>query len=95
MHDLVGQRLGVDGTPFGPSRASSRMPDYPGYSADFFDGTALRRCWARSWATDARLVRRSFRNWFQPHYPYVFAKFRCVEDEPLDPLEARVRLPYP
>ncbi len=31
-----------------------------------------------SWATDARLVRRSFRNWFQPHYPYVFAKFRCV-----------------
>lgn len=22
--------------------------------------------------------RRSFRNWFQPNYPYVFAKFRCV-----------------
>jgi formylglycine-generating enzyme required for sulfatase activity len=29
-----------------------------------------------SWATDLRLVRRSFRNWFQPHYPYVFTKFR-------------------
>jgi gamma-glutamyl hercynylcysteine S-oxide synthase len=23
-------------------------------------------------------VRPSFRNWFQAHYPYVFAKFRCV-----------------
>jgi len=31
-----------------------------------------------SYATDARLVRRSFRNWFQPHYPYVFSKFRLV-----------------
>jgi formylglycine-generating enzyme required for sulfatase activity len=25
-------------------------------------------------------VRPSFRNWFQAHYPYVFAKFRCVTD---------------
>jgi len=24
-------------------------------------------------------LRRSFRNWFQPHYPYVFAAFRCVD----------------
>jgi formylglycine-generating enzyme required for sulfatase activity len=31
-----------------------------------------------SWATDATLLRPSFRNWFQPHYPYVFSKFRCV-----------------
>ena len=27
-----------------------------------------------------RFVRRSFRNWFRPHYPYVFSKFRCVTD---------------
>jgi formylglycine-generating enzyme required for sulfatase activity len=33
-----------------------------------------------SWATDDRLVRRSLRNWFQPFYPYTFAKFRCVYD---------------
>jgi formylglycine-generating enzyme required for sulfatase activity len=31
-----------------------------------------------SWATATELLRRSFRNWFQAHYPYVFAKFRCV-----------------
>ena len=24
------------------------------------------------------VIRPSFRNWFQAHYPYVFAKFRCV-----------------
>ena len=24
------------------------------------------------------LVRRTFRNWFQARYPYVYAKFRCV-----------------
>jgi formylglycine-generating enzyme required for sulfatase activity len=26
------------------------------------------------------LLRRSFRNWFRPNYPYVYAGFRCVED---------------
>jgi formylglycine-generating enzyme required for sulfatase activity len=70
------------------------MPGYPGYSADFFDGRHYVVL-GGSWATDRRLLRRSFRNWFQPHYPYVFATFRCVENEPLDPLEARARLPYP
>jgi ergothioneine biosynthesis protein EgtB len=50
---------------------------YPGYSADFFDGEHYVILGA-SWATDRALVRRTFRNWFQPHYPYVFAKFRCV-----------------
>jgi formylglycine-generating enzyme required for sulfatase activity len=50
---------------------------YPGYSADFFDGKH-RVILGASWATDRTLVRRSFRNWFQTQYPYVFAKFRCV-----------------
>jgi iron(II)-dependent oxidoreductase len=53
------------------------MPHYPGYSADFFDGRH-RVMLGASWATDARLARRSFRNWFQTHYPYPFTKFRCV-----------------
>ncbi len=30
-------------------------------------------------ATAAPLLRRAFRNWFQPHYPYVYATFRLVE----------------
>ncbi len=50
---------------------------YPGYSADFFDEHHLVIL-GGSWATDAALARRSFRNWFQPHYPYVFATFRTV-----------------
>jgi ergothioneine biosynthesis protein EgtB len=50
---------------------------YPGYSADFFDEHHHVMLGA-SWATDAALVRPTFRNWFQPHYPYVFAKFRVV-----------------
>ena len=27
------------------------------------------------------MLRRSFRNWFQPHYQYVYAGFRCVSRE--------------
>ena len=52
---------------------------YPDYSADFFDRKHFVVKGA-SWATDADLVRPSFRNWYQAHYPYVFAKFRCVSD---------------
>jgi ergothioneine biosynthesis protein EgtB len=54
------------------------LSHYQEYSADFFDGKhfVLK---GGSWATDADLVRPSFRNWYQAHYPYVFAKFRCVE----------------
>ena len=31
-----------------------------------------------SWATDRALLRRSFRNWYQPRYPHVFSSFRTV-----------------
>ena len=55
------------------------IPGYPGYSADFFDGKHYVLKGA-SWATADELVRPSFRNWFQAHYPYVFAKFRCAQD---------------
>jgi formylglycine-generating enzyme required for sulfatase activity len=54
------------------------LPFYPGYSADFFDGGhfVMKGGAARTAIT---LLRRSFRNWFQPHYPYPHAAFRCVE----------------
>ena len=58
-------------------RLHGRCRDYAGYSADFFDGKHYVLKGA-SWATDEVFLRRSFRNWFQPHYPYVFSKFRCV-----------------
>jgi ergothioneine biosynthesis protein EgtB len=78
VHELVGN--GWEWTesvfrPFPGFRAN--IPDYPGYSADFFDGKHYVLKGA-SWATAAELTRRSFRNWHQAHYPYVFAKFRCV-----------------
>ena len=58
---------------------AANIPSYPGYSADFFDGLHHVMLGA-SWATPTQLIRRSFRNWFQRHYPFLFAKFRCVHD---------------
>ena len=48
-----------------------------GASADFFDGAHYVMKGA-SPVTARHLVRRSFRNWFRPNYPYVYAAFRCV-----------------
>jgi ergothioneine biosynthesis protein EgtB len=75
--EMIGNGWEWTGTPFAPFPGFEPLPRYPGYSADFFDGGhfVLR---GGSWATDEALLRPSFRNWFQPHYPYVFSKFRCV-----------------
>ena len=73
--ELVGNGWEWTSTPFGPFPGFEPLPRYPGYSADFFDGAHFVLLGA-SWATDAALLRPSFRNWFQPHYPYVFSKFR-------------------
>jgi ergothioneine biosynthesis protein EgtB len=77
VHELVGNGWEWTSTAFAPFPGFAPMPRYPGYSADFFDGRHFVMLGA-SWATDDALVRRSFRNWFQPHYPYVFSKFRCA-----------------
>ncbi len=73
--ELVGNGWEWTGTPFGPFPGFQALPRYPGYSADFFDGAHFVMLGA-SWATDAALLRPSFRNWFQPNYPFVFSKFR-------------------
>jgi formylglycine-generating enzyme required for sulfatase activity len=82
VHDLIGGGWEWTATPFaGFPGFEANIPGYEGYSADFFDGKhAVLK--GASWATGADLVRPSFRNWFQAHYPYVFAKFRCVVDGP-------------
>lgn len=54
------------------------LPSYPGYSSDFFDDQHFVLL-GGSFATDRRLIRRSFRNWYQAIYRYVFATFRCVK----------------
>ena len=77
VHELVGNGWEWTGTPFAPFPGFEPMPRYPGYSADFFDGRHFVML-GGSWATDEALLRPSFRNWFQPHYPYAFSKFRCA-----------------
>jgi ergothioneine biosynthesis protein EgtB len=77
VFDLVGNGWEWTRTPFAPFAGFRPDPRYAGYSRDFFDGAhyVLK---GGSWATDARLLRRSFRNWFYWHYPYAYASFRCV-----------------
>jgi formylglycine-generating enzyme required for sulfatase activity len=78
VHALLGNGWEHTSTPFRPlSGFEAWIPGYQGYSADFFDDKHYV-VFGGSWATSAPLLRRSFRNWFQPHYPYVFSKFRCV-----------------
>jgi gamma-glutamyl hercynylcysteine S-oxide synthase len=76
--DLVGNGWEWTRTPFAPFPGFQPFSFYPGYSANFFDGKHFVMK-GGSQRTAACMLRRSFRNWFQPHYPYVYAKFRCVE----------------
>lgn len=76
--ELIGNGWELTDTPFAPfPKFTAYIASYPDYSRDFFDGKHFVLKGA-SWATAADLVRPSFRNWYQAHYPYVFAKFRCV-----------------
>jgi len=79
VHDLVGNGWEWTRTIFAPHPGFAPMPFYPGYSANFFDGKHYVMK-GGSPRTAACMLRRSFRNWFQPHYPYVYAAFRCVEE---------------
>ena len=79
VQDLLGNGWEWTSTVFSPLPGFEPFSFYKGYSADFFDsqhfvmkGGAPR--------TDACMLRRTFRNWFQPHYPYIYSSFRCVED---------------
>jgi gamma-glutamyl hercynylcysteine S-oxide synthase len=64
-------------TVFAPFPGFKPFPFYQGYSANFFDGKhyVIKGGSAR---TAACMLRPTFRNWFQPHYQYVYAGFRCV-----------------
>jgi formylglycine-generating enzyme required for sulfatase activity len=54
-------------------------PSYPEYSADFFDD-AHYVMKGGSPATARELLRPTFRNWFRPRYPYVYAACRTVRE---------------
>jgi formylglycine-generating enzyme required for sulfatase activity len=77
VQDLVGNGWEWTSTPFAPFPGFVAMASYPEYSAEFFDGQHVVLKGA-SPATARDLIRRSFRNWFRPTYPYVYAKFRTV-----------------
>jgi len=77
VYDLVGNGWEWTSTPFGPFPGFAPMPSYLQYSADFFDNAHYVLKGA-SPVTARELVRRSFRNWFRPNYPYVYATFRCA-----------------
>ena len=75
---LVGNGWEWTSTLFEPFHGFEPLPGYEGYSANFFDGHhyVLKGASPR---TASAFLRRSFRNWFRPNYPYVYAGFRCIE----------------
>ena len=79
IHDLAGNGWEWTSTVFAPFPGFAALPSYPEYSADFFDGEHFVMKGA-SPATARELVRPSFRNWFRPRYPYVYASFRCARE---------------
>ncbi|HEY6764181.1 MAG TPA: SUMF1/EgtB/PvdO family nonheme iron enzyme [Candidatus Sulfotelmatobacter sp.] len=78
VSDLLGNGWEWTATEFAPLPGFKPFPFYRGYSADFFDGKHFV-IKGGSPRTAACMLRRSFRNWFQPHYQYVYAGFRCVQ----------------
>jgi formylglycine-generating enzyme required for sulfatase activity len=77
VDDLVGNGWEWTSTVFAPFPGFRPLASYPEYSADFFDGAHFVMKGA-SPATARELIRPTFRNWFRPRYPYVYATFRCV-----------------
>jgi gamma-glutamyl hercynylcysteine S-oxide synthase len=77
VHDLVGNGWEWTSTVFAPFPGFKAFPFYPGYSANFFDGKHFVMK-GGSPRTGACMLRPTFRNWFQAHYQYVYAGFRCV-----------------
>lgn len=56
------------------------MDLYPGYTADFFDGKH-NIVLGGSWATHPRIAgRKTFVNWYQRNYRYIWAGARLVRD---------------
>jgi formylglycine-generating enzyme required for sulfatase activity len=77
VQGMVGNGWEWTSTPFEPFPGFAPFPFYRGYSADFFDGKhfVMKGGSAR---TAACMLRRTFRNWFQSHYQYIYTGFRCV-----------------
>lgn len=77
--DLVGNGWEWTSSIFRPFAGFKISASYPEYSADFFDESHYVMKGA-SPVTARELVRPTFRNWFRPRYPYVYATFRLAGD---------------
>jgi iron(II)-dependent oxidoreductase len=79
VSQLVGNGWEWTSTPFGPFAGFQPFAFYPGYSKNFFDEEhyVLKGASPR---TASCFLRPSFRNWFRPDYPYVYATFRLTEN---------------
>lgn len=77
VQDILGNGWEWTSSVFEPFPGFEPFPFYLGYSANFFDGKhfVMKGGSAR---TAACMLRPTFRNWFQAHYQYVYAGFRCV-----------------
>ncbi len=77
VHGMLGNGWEWTSTEFAAFPGFEPFPFYRGYSADFFDGKhfVMKGGSAR---TAACVLRRTFRNWFQAHYQYMYTGFRCV-----------------
>ena len=80
IDDLVGNGWEWTSSLFEPFPGFTPMASYPEYSADFFDQSHYVMKGA-STATAKELLRPTFRNWFRPRYPYVYATFRVARRE--------------
>lgn len=77
VYDLMGNGWEWTSSLFAPFDGFKPMASYLPYSTDFFDGAHYVLKGA-SPVTPRELVRPSFRNWFRPNYPWVFATFRLA-----------------
>jgi gamma-glutamyl hercynylcysteine S-oxide synthase len=74
--DLIGNVWEWTSTPFAAYPGFAAFP-YRGYSEPYFDGVhrVLR---GGSFATDPRIARVTFRNWYEPWRREIFAGVRCA-----------------
>jgi len=76
--DLFGNGWEWTSTVFAPFPGFEPFPFYRNYSEPFFDNQhyVLKGASPR---TAGCFLRPSFRNWFRPSYPYIYAGFRLAE----------------
>ncbi len=77
VDDLIGNGWEWTADVFRPFPGFHASASYPEYSSDFFDESHYVMRGA-SPVTARELARPTFRNWFRPRYPYVYATFRLA-----------------